>query len=118
MRHPESSALPPLAMAEADFIRRYPANATTTTIDALRASEYGRLAAEGETYLDYTGASVHALSQVNMHVDLLSRLIAGNPHSANVPSRKPLQSGCPRSCARLPPNPVGPGLERQRKQDI
>ena len=82
-----SSALPPLATAEADFISRFPAYATTTTIDELRASEYGRLAARGETYLDYTGASIYALSQVNTHVDLLSRLVAGNPHSGNVPSR-------------------------------
>jgi hypothetical protein len=80
-------SLAPPAAAEAGFIRQYPAYATTTTIDAMRTSECGRLTAKGETYLDYTCASVHAVSQVNRHVHLLSGLVAGNPHSGNVPSR-------------------------------
>ena len=41
----------------------------------------------GQSYLDYTGAGVYAVSQVNAHTDLLSRSIAGNPHSGNLASR-------------------------------
>ena len=67
----------PQAVAEADFVRSHPAYATTRVIDALRASEYDRLDNGGSTYLDYTGAGVYATSQVNAHLDLLSRIVAG-----------------------------------------
>ena len=75
------------AVAEADFVRSHPAYATTRVIDALRASEYDRLDNGGSTYLDYTGAGVYATSQVNAHLDLLSRIVAGNPHSGNLASQ-------------------------------
>jgi selenocysteine lyase/cysteine desulfurase len=95
MRHFHESRLrpglhqfqPPHAAAAAEFVRSQPAYATTNVIDTLRASEYGRLDAEDSTYLDYTGASLYAVSQLNAHMDLLRRIIAGNPHSGNVASR-------------------------------
>jgi selenocysteine lyase/cysteine desulfurase len=74
--------------AEAEFVRAYPAYAATSVIDALRASDYGHLDTEGATYLDYTGASVYGRSQVNAHLDLLSRIVAGNPHSGNLASQR------------------------------
>ncbi|MBV9600988.1 MAG: aminotransferase class V-fold PLP-dependent enzyme [Chloroflexi bacterium] len=73
--------------AEAAFVSRHPAYATTAVIDALRASEYSRFDAQGHTYLDYTGGGVYAHSQVKAHADLLARSIAGNPHSGNLPSQ-------------------------------
>jgi selenocysteine lyase/cysteine desulfurase len=77
----------PRALAEATFATAHPAYATTHVIDRLRASEYSRLDSGGYTYLDYTGGGVYAISQVNAHLDLLSHIVAGNPHSANLASQ-------------------------------
>ncbi len=52
-------------------------------IDELRASEYARLDARGEVYLDYCGGSLYATSQVEEHQRLLRETVFGNPHSAN-----------------------------------
>jgi len=52
-------------------------------IDALRATEYQRLDAQGHIYLDYTGAGLHAKSQVEEHLRLLNDEVLGNPHSAS-----------------------------------
>ena len=49
----------------------------------MRRTDYPRLAASGEAYLDYTGASLHADSQVARHADLLRSTLLGNPHSVN-----------------------------------
>src|SRR5262245_41476312 len=73
--------------AEMEFVISHPDYATTHVIDALRASEYSRLDAEGHTYLDYTGAALYGVSQINAHMDVLRRIVVGNPHSGNVPSR-------------------------------
>ena len=54
--------------------------------DALRQREYGRLDQAGHIYLDYTGAGLHAESQVLEHARLLSGQVFGNPHSANLTS--------------------------------
>ena len=75
------------AAAEADFVRSHPSYATTNVIDALRASDYARLDSGGYTYRDYTGSGVYSISQVNAHLGLLSRIVAGNPHSANLASQ-------------------------------
>ena len=69
--------------ARAEFLLRYPEYARTGGIDALRASDYSRLDALGQIYLDYTGASLYGESQVRQHADLLTRHVFGNPHSAN-----------------------------------
>ena len=70
----------------ADFLREYPEYGGTLHVDALRASEYGRLDEAGQIYLDYTGGSLHAASQVRQHADLLNAQVFANPHSANLTS--------------------------------
>lgn len=52
-------------------------------LDELRAREYARLDAAGQVYLDYTGGSLYAASQIEQHMKLLRDGVLGNPHSAN-----------------------------------
>jgi len=68
------------------FRSAYPAYDTTTKLDALRATEYGRLDRGGHVYLDYTGGGLYAESQLREHVALLSNEVFGNPHSKNLTS--------------------------------
>jgi molybdenum cofactor sulfurtransferase len=49
----------------------------------LRRSEYPRLDAAGQVYLDYTGAGLYADSQLEEHLALLRGGVFGNPHSVN-----------------------------------
>ena len=75
---------PPLReQAEADFVAAHPAFRETALLDELRASEYGRLDAHGDVYLDYTGGSLYAASQLAEHRRLLDESVYGNPHSVN-----------------------------------
>ncbi len=67
----------------ADFIARFPDYAKTALLDDLRATDYRRLDEQGQVYLDYTGGSLFAESQLKKHFDLLRSHIFGNPHSAN-----------------------------------
>ena len=76
-----------LAEAEAAFREEYPAYAATEALDDLRAREYARLDELGHVYLDYTGGSLHAESQVRAHMALLNRNVFGNPHSVNPTSQ-------------------------------
>lgn len=69
------------------FIERYPAYAATTALDGLRATEYARLDQTGQIYLDYTGGSLYAASQLQQHMELLARGVYGNPHSSNPTSQ-------------------------------
>ena len=69
--------------ALAAFLERYPAYQTTGRLDELRATEYARLDREDHAYLDYTGACVHAESQLRRHMELLASSILGNPHSGS-----------------------------------
>ncbi len=71
------------ASAFAEFLRQHPDYASTSVIDALRASEYGRLDEQRHVYLDYTGGSLHAESQIRRHAELLNHQVFGNPHSAS-----------------------------------
>lgn len=73
--------------AERAFRRAYPAFAGTSSLDALRAKEYGRLDDLGQTYLDYTGGGLYAESQLREHFELLRTGVFGNPHSLNPTSR-------------------------------
>ena len=70
------------------FLNNYPSYATTHALDALRAADYGRLDAQGQVYLDFTGGGLHAASQVLEHVQLLNDEVLGNPHSVNPSSKK------------------------------
>ena len=67
----------------ADFLERYPEYHSTSHLDALRAAEYRRLDDGRHVYLDYTGGSLYAESQVRKHAALLAGAVLGNPHSAS-----------------------------------
>ena len=68
---------------DAEFREAHPDYEATTALDALRASQYGRLDAHGEVYLDYTGAGLHGDSQIRQHAKMLTGAVFGNPHSAS-----------------------------------
>jgi molybdenum cofactor sulfurtransferase len=69
--------------AEAGFVARYPGFDPDGAHRRLRREEYGRLDQAGQVYLDYTGGSLHAASQVDAHASLLRTAVLGNPHSRN-----------------------------------
>jgi molybdenum cofactor sulfurtransferase len=83
---PGSSSIP-MHAAEVAFRQRYPAFEHTSLLDDLRQREYARLDEQGHLYLDYTGGSLYAESQLRDHLDLLRRHVFGNPHSSNPTSR-------------------------------
>jgi selenocysteine lyase/cysteine desulfurase len=68
---------------EEAFLAAHPAYAGTAILDELRATEYARLDDRGEVYLDYTGGSLYAASQLERHHALLRDVVYGNPHSVN-----------------------------------
>jgi len=78
----------PQSDAYVEFLESYPQYRSTLHLDALRAAEYGRLDEHGHVYLDYTGACLHAASQVRQHADLLNAQALGNPHSASPSSSR------------------------------
>ena len=61
-----------MAAALAGFREAYPAFDTTAPLDDLRATEYARLDALGQTYLDYTGGGLYAVSQLRDHQAMLA----------------------------------------------
>jgi molybdenum cofactor sulfurtransferase len=67
----------------AAFLDRYPTYLETQSLDDLRAAEYQRLDEHRQVYLDYTGGSLFAESQIRKHFELLRSTVFGNPHSAN-----------------------------------
>jgi molybdenum cofactor sulfurtransferase len=69
--------------AQAEFLERYPSYRQTAALDAMRSTEYRRLDEKGQIYLDYTGGSLYAESQLREHHELLREGVFGNPHSAN-----------------------------------
>jgi len=69
--------------AYTNFLETHPDYVTTSALDDLRATDYGRLDAHQQVYLDYTGGGLHATSQVTEHAQMLSEHVFGNPHSAN-----------------------------------
>ena len=72
-----------MAEAFAAFVDRYPSYNQTRLLDEWRETEYGRLDANGHTYLDYTGGGLYSESQLGEHMELLRSRVLGNPHSAN-----------------------------------
>jgi molybdenum cofactor sulfurtransferase len=81
----ESGALEKLQIEEAraDFLARFPSFQKTALLDEMRATQYRRLDERGQVYLDYTGGSLYAESQLQKHFELLSSGVLGNPHSAS-----------------------------------
>lgn len=71
------------ARAEFEFLTATPSFPDTAALDRLRATEYGRLDARGDVYLDYTGGSLYAQSQLDEHLSQLQGTVFGNPHSVN-----------------------------------
>jgi len=69
--------------SEADLLAAYPSYAETRALDALRADEFARIDRNGHAYLDFTGGSLYAESQVRQHFDMLREGVFGNPHSSN-----------------------------------
>ena len=75
---------PAAAAAKADFLRRHGARyGYGGRIDALYPSEVGSRMRPHERYLDYTGSSVYANSQIDAVFAELKGHLFGNPHSAN-----------------------------------
>jgi molybdenum cofactor sulfurtransferase len=72
--------------AYAEFLEAHADYPGTSSLDALRASDYGRLDAIQHAYLDYTGGGLYAESQISDHIRLLAREVFGNPHSASLAS--------------------------------
>ena len=64
------------------FQRTYP-QVDLGALDRLRLQEYARLDERGHVYLDYTGGSLYAQSQIDAHMALLRGGVFGNPHSNN-----------------------------------
>jgi selenocysteine lyase/cysteine desulfurase len=56
--------------------------------EALRQREFARLDAQGQVYLDYTGAGLAPSSLVEAHRGTLERSVFGNPHSSHAASRR------------------------------
>jgi selenocysteine lyase/cysteine desulfurase len=54
-----------------------------SVLDELRASEYSYLDANGQVYLDYTGAGLPSQYQLRAHAERISGGCYGNPHSEN-----------------------------------
>lgn len=73
--------------AWATFLETYPEYRLTERVDVIRSREYGYLDRERSVYLDYTGASLPAETQIQRHAARLRRRTFGNPHSANPTSR-------------------------------
>ena len=74
------------AAAYERFLDAYPAYRSTAVLDDVRARDFARLDEQQQVYLDYTGAGLYAVSQIQRHRDLLAAGIFGNPHSHNAPS--------------------------------
>ncbi len=71
----------------AAFLKAYPTYASTAALDRLRSKEYARLDAGEHIYLDYTGGGLYAETQLQLHHQLLSSSVFGNPHSSNPTSQ-------------------------------
>ncbi len=54
--------------------------------DDLRATEFRRLDADNQAYLDFTGSALYSTGQIDAHAERLRNLVLGNPHSENGPS--------------------------------
>ncbi|MEO8576147.1 MAG: aminotransferase class V-fold PLP-dependent enzyme [Gemmatimonadales bacterium] len=53
----------------------------------LRETEYSRLDAQDQAYLDFTGSALYAERQITANCERMRRSVFGNPHSENGPSR-------------------------------
>ena len=65
------------------FVECYPSFNDTRLLDDWRKTQYNRLDAKGQIYLDYTGGGLYSEAQLTEHLELLRTSVLGNPHSAN-----------------------------------
>lgn len=72
-----------LDYAAADRNAAEPDDVRCCPVDELRQREYARLDQTGQVYLDYTGGSLYAQSQLEAHMQQLAATVYGNPHSVN-----------------------------------
>lgn len=73
----------PLETEYQKFLSDYPEFSSTSHIDMLREKDYPNLDQQKHVYLDYTGAGLFSLTQIQKHHELLSTNVFGNPHSSN-----------------------------------
>ncbi len=64
-----------------NFLTEFPVFRSTTLLDELRRTDYGRLDRLGQVFLDYTGGGLYADSQIRDVAELLGAGVFGNPHS-------------------------------------
>jgi molybdenum cofactor sulfurtransferase len=83
--HADSRAARPVSPGDnfEEFCERYPAYASTSIIDDLRAKEFSRLDRHGHVYVDYTGGGLYPESLIRDHAEFLLGAVLGNPHSSN-----------------------------------
>jgi molybdenum cofactor sulfurtransferase len=62
------------------FLHDYPQYTSSWHVDALRRSEYRRLA-PNETYVDYMGGALYPASLISVHAEFLQSAVLGNTHS-------------------------------------
>jgi selenocysteine lyase/cysteine desulfurase len=67
-------------------VLRHDERAADPLFDEIRATEFGRLDADNQAYLDYTGSALYSETQIAAHAERMRRMILGNPHSENGPS--------------------------------
>jgi molybdenum cofactor sulfurtransferase len=65
------------------FVESYPSFNHTRILDEWRETQYNRLDANGQIYLDFTGGGLYSEMQLCDHMELLRTRVLGNPHSAN-----------------------------------
>ena len=65
------------------FVESYPSFNRTRLLDEWRETQYDRLDANRQIYLDYTGGGLYSELQLREHMELLRTSVLGNPHSAN-----------------------------------
>ena len=81
--NPSTNDRQAMSQAYDAFMQAYPTYASTHLLDEWRETEYGRLDATQQIYLDYTGGGLYAESQLDAHMAILKTQVLGNPHSAN-----------------------------------
>lgn len=69
-----------------EVLAQFPEYAGTALLDELRRTDYRRLDASDQVYLDYTGGGVYADSQIRAHAELVTGQTLGNPHSVSLAS--------------------------------
>jgi molybdenum cofactor sulfurtransferase len=79
MTHSQAAQFAAREVALAAFRQQYPTFDATQSLDTLRATEYARLDAQQQVYLDYTGGGLYAECQVREHAELLCSQVVRQP---------------------------------------